>query len=305
MNDSLLHKQLLDQNWVRGNNDLAGELIHRVETEKYASEGVLYKEDDDDDTDYYLWMVLKGEGVVLSRSGHTLRHLGPGECFGEFPLLDPGLRLTVTATVKPGTVIGRLSQSAFHELADVTPAIGLNLARMLVARLMNNNAIFQALNPVPKVFLGSSVEGLKLVRMLEDELQHDKFDLQSWARNGFEAGVLTMEALVAAAQGADFAVFIATPDDIAEKRGVMGPVARDNVLFEFGLFLGTLGRSRTILVQPNDPKLVMPTDLASLTTATYQTDHDGSPRVGPIANALRAKVQKYGARARILEEPSA
>ena len=46
-----------------------------------------------------------------------------------------------------------------------------------------------------------------------------------------------------------FAVLIATPDDQVRSRGADAPAPRDNVILELGLFMGGLGRPRTILVK--------------------------------------------------------
>jgi predicted nucleotide-binding protein len=43
-----------------------------------------------------------------------------------------------------------------------------------------------------------------------------------------------------------FAVLVLTPDDLALKRAAVDQIARDNVLFEQGLFMGALSR-RTCL----------------------------------------------------------
>ena len=64
-----------------------------------------------------------------------------------------------------------------------------------------------------------------------------------------------------------------TPDDKLYARGETKPVARDNVIFELGLFTGKLGRTRAFIVKPIGAALAIPTDLAGVTTATYDPEN--------------------------------
>ena len=79
------------------------------------------------------------------------------------------------------------------------------------------------------------------------------------------------------AESVDFAIFIFTPDDIAEIRNQQEHIVRDNVLFELGLFVGTLGKERCFIVKPRDTDLHFPTDLLGLTPADYNGERsDGN-----------------------------
>lgn len=74
----------------------------------------------------------------------------------------------------------------------------------------------------------------------------------------------------------DYAVLVLTPDDITVKRGTTLQTARDNVLFELGLFMGALGRERTFVVHEETHALALPTDLLGVTTCTYTSRDDGN-----------------------------
>lgn len=63
---------------------------------------------------------------------------------------------------------------------------------------------------------------------------------------------MSFEALANALGQFDFAILILTPDDTAVSGGRSKNVARDNVIFELGPFMGALGRDRTFVV--SDPK---------------------------------------------------
>ncbi len=71
---------------------------------------------------------------------------------------------------------------------------------------------------------------------------------------------------------------------------------RDNVIFELGLFMGTLGRSRTFLLQQAG-QLKIPSDLAGVTTATFTWPRgDGSHvhAIGASCDKIRREIRRQG-----------
>lgn len=84
------------------------------------------------------------------------------------------------------------------------------------------------------------------------------------------------------AETVDFAIFVFTPDDLATIRDQKKLIVRDNVLFELGLFIGTLGKQRCFIVKPRDAELHFPTDLLGLTPA----DYDGNRSDSDLASAV-------------------
>nr|WP_281366534.1 nucleotide-binding protein [Nocardioides thalensis] len=125
------------------------------------------------------------------------------------------------------------------------------------------------------MFIGSSTEGLIVVRNLQRELEdHNICRVEAWNRGIFEPSSFTLEALQSAADRADYAVLIATPDDVTRIRDVEHRTMRDNVLFEFGLFIGAIGRNRTYLLAPNGADLRFPSDLSGLTQLRYNPPAD-------------------------------
>ncbi len=67
----------------------------------------------------------------------------------------------------------------------------------------------------------------------------------------------------------DFAVMTLTNDDKIVVRGKDYNAPRDNVLFEMGMCVGSLGRDRTFIVSESSANLKMPSDLAGLTTGEF------------------------------------
>ena len=98
-----------------------------------------------------------------------------------------------------------------------------------------------------------------------------------------------MESLADAARHSDFAVLIATADDRTDIRGQSRSVARDNVIFELGLFIGALGRERAYMVVDRDDDLQLPSDLAGLTYLPYRRNSTNprSPSQRPPSKSPR------------------
>ena len=58
----------------------------------------------------------------------------------------------------------------------------------------------------------------------------------------------------------NFAIILFTQDDLTKSHGEEKPSPRDNLVFELGLFLGALGRERTILLIESG-NIKIPSDL--------------------------------------------
>lgn len=144
----------------------------------------------------------------------------------------------------------------------------------------------------PRAFIGSSTEGLTVANKIQELLAHD-LSVVVWNQGTvFGLGDATLEALEAAVLEYQFGIFVFTPDDKLQTRGETKPVARDNVLFELGLFIGKLGRHRAFVVHPGKRAIVLPSDLLGITTATYDPDERNlAAAIGPVCNRIRGAVK--------------
>ena len=97
-------------------------------------------------------------------------------------------------------------------------------------------------DPLARLFLGSSSEGREVARNLQAELG-STVEVVRWDQNVFEPSGYTLDSLLSIAETVDFAVVVATPDDVTMSRGETTLSARDNIVLEFGLFAGALGRT--------------------------------------------------------------
>ena len=148
----------------------------------------------------------------------------------------------------------------------------------------------------PTVFVGSSGEGLEIARGVQSLLE-DVALVSPWNKGVFGLTEGTLEGLVQALDRFDFAILVITPDDIVIIREVQFQAARDNVMFELGLFLGRLGPSRTYALCSDNQKLKLPSDLAGVTVARYQEADAGRDllaALGPACNQIRVKIRSHG-----------
>lgn len=118
-----------------------------------------------------------------------------------------------------------------------------------------------SINSKPTVFIGSSKEGLNVASFFQSKL-NNTCKVSLWT-DIFELSKSNLDNLVSQISFFDYAILIATGDDVSESRDKKMKSPRDNVIFEYGLFTGGLGASRTFLVMEEKTKL--PTDLQGIT----------------------------------------
>jgi predicted nucleotide-binding protein len=149
----------------------------------------------------------------------------------------------------------------------------------------------------PRVFVGSSKEGLEIARAVQAQLsESDESEVDVWNEAPFGLTSGTLESLVQVLNMFEFAVLVLSPDDLTVSHGVAQNSARDNVLIELGLFIGRLGRGRTFVLYAKDSGVKIPSDLAGVELADFSMPDDPSrllSAVGPacykIRNAIRAQ----------------
>lgn len=105
-----------------------------------------------------------------------------------------------------------------------------------------------------KIFLGSSSEAEKTMEDIAYQLQVLECDTLRWNEDGkniFPAGHNIIDSLIGITKIVDAAVFIFNEDDKIwnKKSSVEGmSIVRDNVLLEYGLFAGVLGKEKVCMI---------------------------------------------------------
>lgn len=149
----------------------------------------------------------------------------------------------------------------------------------------------------PFVFIGSSREALAVAEAIQAGLQHDA-ESMIWNQGLFRPGASTLETLVDESPKFDFAVLVLHADDLVTARGEEKLAPRDNVMLELGLFMGTLGRDRTVFVFSRDRTPKLPSDLAGVTALTYSEPRMGTleAALGPACAEIKKTMRRLGLR---------
>jgi len=138
---------------------------------------------------------------------------------------------------------------------------------------------------LPSVFIGSSTEGIDLAREVELQLKDDA-DTTVWTSGVFGLGGGTLESLMNALVQFDFAVIALTPDAVTDDRGNTHASPRDNMLFELGLFMGRLGRSRVFTIYERESEIKLPSDLAGVTLSPYRKRNILADAIRPACTSI-------------------
>ncbi|WPJ94211.1 nucleotide-binding protein [Coraliomargarita algicola] len=149
--------------------------------------------------------------------------------------------------------------------------------------------------PRPKVFIGSSSEGKAIAEAIQVNLDYDA-EVTIWSQGVFGLSRGTLESLVSAVEEFDFAILVLTPDDLVTSRDETQNAPRDNVLFELGLFMGSLGRDRCFITYDRRADIKLPSDLAGITAADFQPHSTGNLQaaVGSATTRIKAVMSELG-----------
>lgn len=146
------------------------------------------------------------------------------------------------------------------------------------------------------IFIGSSSEALEVVNEVEKLLKNN-YNILRWDTS-FNPNQSTLDSLIENAIKVDKAIFIGTADDIVEDvQGKRGQKIkhRDNVVFEFGLFLGMLGRKDCLyLVEQTSIKDIM-TDYLGVTVIPFNKTNL-SESIPISVNKVKEYFNKYSTR---------
>ncbi len=140
-------EDILSRHWLFGSlpERTRSDLISKFSIKKYQMKNYVFHQDDLAER---LYVILDGEISVetTSMSGKTTKitHLSKGEIFGEFALIDEGLRSASAIIVRP-TTLASLSAQAFHQIMEEQPEFAKSLLCVLVAHIRQSNQQIESL----------------------------------------------------------------------------------------------------------------------------------------------------------------
>ncbi len=143
---------------------------------------------------------------------------------------------------------------------------------------------------LPNIFIGSSTENLDTAYAIQENLERDAI-CRVWTQGIFDLSNDALDNLLKATKEFEYAIFVFNPEDITKIRNVELRTVRDNIIFEFGVFISKLGKDRVFFLIPHDVKdLHLPTDLIGLEPGKYfpQVDRKNLlAALGPFCNKIR------------------
>jgi len=146
---------------------------------------------------------------------------------------------------------------------------------------------------LPRIFVGSSAEQIKVAYAIQELLEFDG-EVTVWTEGTFKPSSYSLDDLLTAVRSHDFAIFVFAPDDMLVMRQNRVAAIRDNLLFEFGLFVGARGRDRAFFVMPRVVETIhLPSDLTGLNPLTYAPDRSDDNLIaalGPACNRVRRAI---------------
>ena len=138
-----------------------------------------------------------------------------------------------------------------------------------------------------RIFIASSSEALKYAAEAKQLLEEDpEINVTLWSDAKFLVGSFILQSLADFRNDYDYAIFIFHPDDELNFRGNNLKSVRDNVLFEFGLFGGSIGFENCFALMPSNIKVKEPTDLMGIINARYKIVDDDSRIKSELRNGI-------------------
>ena len=288
---SLLIEELRKQKIVSGIAGAAEALADAGVLEAVVKDRTLIEQNAMDND---IFLVIAGAFRVLVNGRQVARRFN-GDSIGEMATVSPIQKRSATVICDEDAVVLKVDEQRFSEIAMQFPEVWRRIAQEVARRLEQRNLLIRQPNEKIRVFVISSAEALPIARAIENAFAHDPFATIVWANGVFRVTNYTLESLENELDRSDFAVAIAHPDDRTEVRDEDWPTPRDNVVFELGFFMGRLGRSRAILMEPRTTRVKLPSDLAGITTIRYRFDaNEPASSMSPSCNELRDHIMRLG-----------
>lgn len=284
---------LLQQHLIMGNESVAQALSSVSKVIDLPTGEILIQQGDADNDIYFM---LSGRVRILVNKRDIATRI-VGQHIGEMALIDASSRRTATIVACDPTTVAKVSEADFVTVANAHPFLWRNIAIELVRRLNERRKFHNSPNTVPVLFIGSSREGLAIAQSLARQIPAHIASVQLWSEGVFGASHFPIEDLAMLLECSDYAALFATADDSITSRGKEALAPRDNIVFELGLFMGTLSRHRTFLVIPRGVDIKIPTDILGI-NAVYYNPSASSPEDAsrPAADEIIAIIQKNGPR---------
>lgn len=146
------------------------------------------------------------------------------------------------------------------------------------------------------IFIGSSSESVNYASSLKSILEEDRnfnFKVTIWKDAEFVLGETIIESLEKIKNLYECAIFIFHPDDEINFKSKTMKSVRDNVIFEFGLFVGVLGIKNCFAVIPDNIEIKQPSDILGVNYARYifnESERNFENTLRTAANKIKSAI---------------
>lgn len=288
-----LLQALREQYIVHGNAALATALAAVAKVEEHVP-GTLLIEQGKADND--LLFILIGE-VVIAINGQEIAFRKAGQQVGEMALISVGALRSANVIARDTVVTARVTETDFSAVASAHPETWRRIAAELGDRLRQRTRFIRQRNVTPILFVGSSRESLPIVQALLDGWRSVPFIVRPWTGGIFTPSQFPIDDLTKQLDACDYAALVLGPDDQILSRGVTSSAPRDNVLFELGLFMGAIARSRTFFIVPSDVDVKIPTDILGLNPLRFVSKTGTlADNLAPVCSDIAALIDRMGPR---------
>lgn len=288
-----LLQALKEQYIVHGNAALAMALAAVVKVEEHKP-GTLLIEQCQADND--LLFILIGE-VAIVINGQEIAYRKAGQQVGEMALLSVGALRSAKVITRDTVVTARVTETDFSAVVAAHPEAWRRIAAELGDRLRQRTRLIRQRNETPILFVGSSRESLPIVEALLAGWKSAPFIVRPWTGGVFSPSQFPIDDLTKQLDACDYAALVLGPDDEILSRGIASSAPRDNVLFELGLFMGAITRSRTFFIVPVDVDVKIPTDILGLNPLRFVSKTGVlADNVFPVCGEIAALIDRMGPR---------
>jgi predicted nucleotide-binding protein len=246
-------------------------------------------------SDNDLYIIISGSFNMEINGRHfTTRHVGTH--VGEIALIDSTVRRSATARAAEHSLVLRCSEEHFSNYANKNPRVWRRLAVELSRRLSERNRLIRAPRTQPVLFIASSSENLGIANEVQAAFDHEPIVTERWTDGVFNPSNTPIEDLTSLVGRIDFAVVLITADDKIISRKTENFSPRDNVIFELGVAIGAIGRSRTMIVTPRGADIKIPSDLLGVKLIDFPPGEESTitSRLGPACNEIRKVINRLG-----------
>jgi predicted nucleotide-binding protein len=123
-----------------------------------------------------------------------------------------------------------------------------------------------------------------------------QFEVLLETEDVFQPSQAILDDLLKTRLRVEYAAFVLTAEDVRRSQSKHSGIARDNLIFELGLFMGALGRERVFTIVPKLERPDLPSDLLGITAISYREPArlGWQAAMGPAATRLKQIIDKRG-----------